>query len=307
MNFLSEGGSINSELMDELNSLQLFLNNPDPRKSKHFIYLTLREEVKKIMGHEDVLVDILGNALEYMDKNLFVTPDEKHRTLRVLPYLMLLIDGPAENPRSLNIFRTQAINIPRLQSLFVKHPVLPLYADMPIRLATVFERSAHFDRLSMSSPWGCTNNANVALDHDISSHWKGIKEQYNAYSSTLMCVLHEVDHFSFKKIADDLNLRRASLVYQVIRDGLRFLSTWTALISRTLAWKYLHPATHDEMAAAGADPQSPGYEYERAVKLNFSRAETVVLGEVISMIKSLASVLNRCFCVILHYIYKIYR
>ena len=74
------------------------------------MYITLREEIKRIAGHEDVLIEILEHALEYMQKGYFVTPDEKHRILRVIPYLMLLIDGTSGDARSINIFRTKVID-----------------------------------------------------------------------------------------------------------------------------------------------------------------------------------------------------
>ena len=86
----SSNSSANSDmLLDESTQLQLFLSNPDPRKAKHYIYLTLQEELKKINGYDHILVDIIEHSLEYMEKSLFVTPDDKHRTVRILPYLVM--------------------------------------------------------------------------------------------------------------------------------------------------------------------------------------------------------------------------
>jgi cytoplasmic FMR1 interacting protein len=282
-----------TQINEEMTQLQMFLVNPDPRKAKNFIYLTLREEVKKVSGHEDVLIDLLEYALESTEKNMFMTPDEKHRALRVVPFLMLLIDGEAADPRSLNVFTTKKLNIPSLQQLFNKHPVLPLYADMTITVIYIFERSPHFDRGEVAKLWGDDLPVKTAAEYNVASHWERIKTSFNSYSTNLLCVLRNIDHFEFVKSADKENIARIRIVYEIVKDGLGFIAEWNGVLSRVMAWKFTHPCPQEHLDKIGADQSGAGFEYERLVKYNFTKTELTKFVDIMSMIKSLSGILDR--------------
>ena len=90
------GGSASAsiaEILEEQMQVQSFINNPDPRKDKNYIFVTLREEIKRVNCHESVLTQILEHVLFLIDGGHYVTPDEKFQLIRVLPHLLLLIDG----------------------------------------------------------------------------------------------------------------------------------------------------------------------------------------------------------------------
>jgi len=282
-----------TDINEEMTRLQMFLVNPDPRKAKNFIYLTLREEVKKISGHEDVLIDILEYALESNEKNLYMTPDEKHRALRVIPFLMLLIDGEATDPRSLNVFTSKKLNIPVLQQLFNRHPVVPLYADTTITVLFIFERSPHFDRGYMAKLWGEDLPVKIAADHNVAAHWERIKANFTSYSTNLLCVLRNIDHFEFVKACDKENTARMRIVYEIVKDGLGYIADWNGVLLRVMAWKFTHPCPQEHLDKIGADHTTAGFEYERLIKYNFTKTELTKFVDIMTMIKSLSGILDR--------------
>ena len=140
----TKGPDVMLAINQELEHLQVFLSNPDPSKAKNYIFQTLRDDIKRIPNHDKALIMLLEYAMDCNMKDLFMTPDEKHRTLRVIPILMLLIDGIDGNAVDSrhSVFKSKAINISELQQLFKRHPVLPLYADINITViyAISFER-----------------------------------------------------------------------------------------------------------------------------------------------------------------------
>ncbi|CAM9457401.1 unnamed protein product, partial [Ectocarpus sp. 12 AP-2014] len=72
--------------MSEQHSLQLFLGNP--KHPKQLIINTLRDSIKAIPGHLEVLMKMLSLAVERLETNRYMTPDEKYRNIRVVPHLL---------------------------------------------------------------------------------------------------------------------------------------------------------------------------------------------------------------------------
>ena len=178
------------EILEEIQQLQTFVSNPDPRKSKHFVFLSLRDEIKRVNGHENVFLDCLEVVMNTLDRNLYVTPDELFRMVRVLPYFMLVCDGESDEPKSFNIFKTGKIKLSNLQRVFKKYPVVPLYGDMNICMEIVLRRSGHYDSVKMGSVWGGSDSAGVSggisgsvmpVQYDLKASWAGNRESYAAY------------------------------------------------------------------------------------------------------------------------------
>jgi len=89
------------------------------------------------------------------------------------------------------------------------------------------------------------------------------------------------------------------------------LRDWNCLVQQSSAWKYTHPAEDELVEARGGDAsnlekaangenenntteerkEKMGWQYERVIKYNYSKEELSVLVDVISMIKSLASMI----------------
>ena len=60
-----------------------------------------------------------------------------------------------------------------------------------------------------------------------------------------------------------------------------------------LTWKYIHPAPHPNAGKAHVKLDTAGIEYELVIRYNFNKAELSILMDIISMIKSCASLLAK--------------
>lgn len=340
----SSGGNIGgiaasmAEIIEEQMQVQTFINNPDPAKDKNYIFVTLREDIKRVNGHENVLIQILNHALFLIYGGHYVTPNEKFQLIRVLPHLLLLIDGNSDSSKKENVFRNKNLDIVALQNIFKQHPVVPLYADMSLTLIFILQRAGHYDP-SMFIPWGGDPSGQVINQYDLTNHWQSIKDKYDVYIVKLIQLLNankrenhlpnmnsgsgnnsngtnSSSYFDSNLTAENINYSKK--VFEVIKEGLSYLSEWSCMVLEMLSWKYTHPCERivtvsnnteldmnaDEMEAetgnnpvdntdTNANPTNPGIAYERALKYNFSKSELNVLVDIIAIIKSLSALLHK--------------
>lgn len=281
------------EVLEALQAeLQPFINNVDPRKAKMWIYHTLRAEVKRVIGHEEVLVEVLEQATHSLENHIYTTPDEKFRYMRVIPYLLMLIDGDAEDPKSINVFKGKLFKISSVQKLFKEYPVIPLYGDMPITTFFILSKAPHFDSHSMGVSWGEHPDVRVVANHQLGTHWKDIKAAYAMYTTRLTTMKHRISNAPFRK-DNPHTVQFSREVYGLIKSGFDRLCDWASVLAQSIAWKYTHPASDEELSRRKvADLNTPGIQYERVVRYNYSDSELSVIVDVVAMIKSLASLMT---------------
>lgn len=167
--------------------LQMFVASPT--KPKQLIFFNLREKLKQIDGHEDVLVGMLEQCRLFLELEIYVTPDDKYRLLRSLPHLILLIDGTILDPdkdRSFNVFKQKPtrFKLDPYKKLFKLNPVLPLYGDMPLNLSEVLRRAPHYDD-DMDGSWGADPDKRVIADYDLTTHWMQMRQDYDSLMGRL--------------------------------------------------------------------------------------------------------------------------
>eukprot|EP01038_Epipyxis_sp_PR26KG_P007795 gene7795-10589_t len=286
-----------SDVAEEITQLQGFYSSPDPKKAKNYIYVTLREEIKRIDGHEAVVLDAIEYCMDAVDENMFFTPDEKFRYIRVLPYLMLLADCELEDNKGMNIFKTSKIKSNLLQKIFRKNPVVPLYGDMSLTLEFILGLSPHYDSTTMGASWGSQSDPKVAALYNLRSHWETIRDSYSQYMVRLTYSLNRLENYPFQKTMNEVNIELSRDTYDIIKEGFLKLSKWTSLVKQMLTWKYNNPASPDDNENLSEhDDQyntmlSNAKAYASVLKDNLSKDELSVLVDVISLIKSLNSVL----------------
>jgi cytoplasmic FMR1 interacting protein len=297
------------EILEEVTQLQTFLSNPDPRKAKNYILLSLRDEVKRVNGHENVLLDGLEYAMDALERGLYVTPEEQFRLLRVLPYYILMADGEADDPKSFNIFKTSRIKLPALQKLFKRFPVVPLFADTTLVLEYVLHRSVHYTAGKYGSSWGdaAFPTAPIPPHYDLRASWPGMRDSYSTYVTRFSAAINRYEKYPFQKALDDVSVSMSASVYALVTDGLQLVARWSGVVRLMLSWKYSHPCTAEHMAqlqALGSEGISGGFgttvgvtaegsEYARVLRYNLSREELSVLVDAVCMIKSVAALMTR--------------
>lgn len=303
-------------VLAEMMSVQLFLCDQDTLKAKNCVLLTIRDRIKQIGGYDRVLNAMLDMVICDHEDNRFVSADERFRLIRVVPHLMVLIDGDPLEPKSQNVFKRHNASV--IQKLFKRYPILPLHADMSITLLTVLERAPHFHRSSMGSTWGSDASLNSTVnkygdlesypDYDLKIHWSLIREEFSTYAVHLTAFVNQYERCNHDALKKNLNsvspqgcavLKSAESASKLALRGLCLLSKWKAHVLLSMAWKYNHPACARETLTAlvGATHSTDlgrthGHEYEQAVKNNFHDEELSVLVDTVSLIKSLASLLS---------------
>lgn len=269
------------DALEELNLLQSFLSNQDPSKSRNYIFLSLRDEIKRIVGHEDVIMNLVDFALSCLDENRYLTPNERFLLIRILPHLILIADG--NETGGINVFRQYRSKLSPVQKLLKKFPVVPLFGDMSLNIIYIIERAANFDSENMRGSWVSESNDIDGSVYDLRSSWPSIRENYDTYFGQLTSLRKILNDDPFQKILTPENVGFAEQVSQVIHSGMSYLSSWNGSIQLMLSWKFTHLAPESSIGVSS--------EYSRALKENLSSSELTALVDTIFMIKSVASVL----------------
>ena len=273
-------------LAREKHKLQLFLSNF--KYSNSLILNNLRDALKRIPNHELVLIDILQQNVEFIENGRYVLLDEKYRLVRSLPRLMLLIDGDlGDSVKSVNVFKDRRISLTPLQSIFRAYPVVPECGDMSMTMLIILQRSPHWDA-SMEISWGGNADRRIVAHYSLPSQWSRIKLQHQEYMPYLAQTLTEVATYLFKK--DTATAKYAAFVSKMVFDGFKLLQSWTCAVLESYHWKLTHPCA--TAIITKLDKQS-NHPYELAIRYNYSPRELGVLVDIISMIKSLTSMLTQ--------------
>lgn len=296
------GSQPSIEVLEELSQLQSFLSSPDPRKSKGYIFTTLRDDVKRVRGHENILLTAIELAMESLEDLAYMLPDEKFRLVRVLPYLVLLVDGELDDAKGMNVFKTNKIKLPILQKVFKRTPVVPLFGDMIVTLAFILEKSPHYDKKTMASNWGGDPDPKTVAQYDLRSYWDAIRSSYSQYMLKFAAAMNRNEKYPFKKVLDEASLELANDAYSLVLDGFQKLSRWTSLLQQTLAWKYGHPCSMEDLQQRKVDVSVDGLEYARVLRHNLSKQEISVIVDVISMIKSMSAMLSKAEATLAPYV-----
>ncbi|CAM9167660.1 unnamed protein product, partial [Phaeothamnion confervicola] len=281
-------------LMKESQQMQLFLGNV--KYPKNLIFNTLRDAVKRVAGHEEVLLRMLAQAMERIEAERFLTPDGKFALLRALPFLVVLLDGDGAGDASFNVFKQKRVRMKDVQKVFQRYPVVPEYADMAMKMGLVVQKAPHFDVDTMGGLFGSADDAKVAAEYSVTRHWERIKGDYDDYTTVLANMLNEIGTVSFSKSKKTV-LFAKEVALTVLR-GLQLLQRWSCVLLEAAAWKFMHPCPMEDVKKAGGNTGGRGVEYERVVRqADFSfvwnTEELSAVVEIITMTKSLGSLMSR--------------
>ena len=120
------------------------------------------------------------------------------RLIRVLPYLVLLIDGNDDEPKSYNVFTAKKLkSLPLVQKYIKNNPVVPLCGDMTLTLVYVLQITRHFDSASMGAAWGLNMTSSapdpkIAAEHSLLTHWKAIRQNHSDLTIKLAASLNRL-------------------------------------------------------------------------------------------------------------------
>ena len=310
----------NSKIQKEMMEIQSFLGGSGNNKSsKNTALLRIRDHLRPIRGYERVFTDVLDLIISNLENNVYVTCDEKFGKIRLIPHIMVIIDGAADDLKSINVFTNKKLNLPGIQKLLKSYPILPLYGDMTLTLHHILQLAPHYNKLLIAGTFGfdyADGGKNCEIeshpDYNIRTNWSQIRLNYSKYIAQYQLFINQlmrskhydtpIDVISTSSYGQHV-LNTAENATELCVQGLALLSQWKTYVLLMMAWKYTHPNTKKVYVSRSTDNKTEneslmvknteGLEYEQAILRNFNEEELYILSDIISLIKSLASQLYR--------------
>ncbi|XP_041477036.1 cytoplasmic FMR1-interacting protein 1 homolog isoform X1 [Lytechinus variegatus] len=261
------------QALRESQEVVLFLANNDK------ITRTLKENLEKIQGYEELLMDIVNLCVDLFEQRQYVMPAEKHMLLKVIGFGLYLIDSKENNIYKLD--QKKRINLNKVDKIFKQLEVVPLYGDIQIPVFTYIKKSANYE--SHKSFWN--PDMSSAAQYNLLEHLQPIRDSHMRYISEL--ARHSNKEVTTAQKDTGRTEDENRVLYEIALRGLRLLSRWTSLVTELFSWKLFHPAETRDIKAQEAE------EYERATRYNYTSQEKFALIEVIAMIKGLQVLMNR--------------
>ena len=285
-------------LSDEIHTLQMFLSNP--QQAHNLIMSHLKTDIHKVPQFEVVLSLLINHSMDCIENGWYLLPKELHAYYRVLPHLLYLADSDDDKKGGFNIFKLQSsdklkFSLSRLQKLFKAFPIIPLYADMHIDVMFVLRRCKHWDEETMADAWVTNKSQKTKERYELLYSRQKIRSDYNEFTARFTMILNEIQAFTTAKRI--ITPKMLQTLFATVLEGLKLLSSWSARINEQCAWKYSKPKSEDEFKKLGGKPigtdgkPTPGVEFEKAVKYNYSSEELYALIDVIGMMKGLAGLM----------------
>ena len=125
----------------------------------------------------------------------------------------------------------------------------------------------------------------VQKKYSLLVSWQQMRAESDSYCPKLVNMLNEVK--TLHPGEAEIDEKVAGEVYGIVKEGLCLCSKWTASILEQVAWKYQYPASQESLADRNVKLDSPGIEYEKAVRWNYSKEELSVLVDCVSIVKAL--------------------
>nr|KYP71853.1 Protein PIR [Cajanus cajan] len=277
-------------LREELDDLQIFLS------TRWAILLNLHVEMFRVNNVEDILQVLIVFVVESLELDFALLFPERHILLRVLPVLVVLVTSSEKDSESLY----KRVKINRLINIFKNEAVIPAFPDLHLSPAAILkELSTYFPKftsqtrlLTLPAPHELPPREaqeyppNCLLHYLIINHIGAIRAEHDDFVIRFASAMNQL---LLLKSTDGSDVEWSKEVkgnmYDMIVEGFQLLSRWTARIWEQCAWKFSRPCKD----------ASPSFsDYEKVVRYNYSAEERKALVELVSYIKSVGSMMQRC-------------
>nr|XP_007147240.1 hypothetical protein PHAVU_006G107600g [Phaseolus vulgaris]ESW19234.1 hypothetical protein PHAVU_006G107600g [Phaseolus vulgaris] len=277
-------------MREELDDLQIFLS------TRWAILLNLHVEMFRVNNVEDILQVLIVFVVESLELDFALLFPERHILLRVLPVLVVLVTSSEKDSESLY----KRVKINRLMNIFKNEAVIPAFPDLHLSPAAILkELSTYFPKFSSQ-----TRLLTLPAPHELPPREAQEYQRHYLIINHIGAIRAEHDDFviRFASAMNQLLLLKSTdgsdvewskevkgNMYDMIVEGFQLLSKWTARIWEQCAWKFSRPCKD----------ASPSFsDYEKVVRYNYSAEERKALVELVSYIKSVGSMMQRCDTVV---------
>lgn len=281
-------------MREELDDLQIFLS------TRWAILLNLHVEMFRVNNVEDILQVLIVFAVESLELDFALLFPERHILLRVLPVLVVLATSSEKDSESLY----KRVKINRLINIFKNDPVIPAFPDLHLSPAAILkELSMYFPKFSaqarlLTLPSPHELPPREAQDYQrhylIINHIGAIRAEHDDFTIRLASAMNQL---VLLKSIDGVDIEWCKEVkgniYDMVVEGFQLLSRWTSRIWEQCAWKFSRPCK-DPVPTESHDTSASFSDYEKVVRYNYSPDERKALVELVSYIKSIGSLMQRC-------------
>ncbi|CAI9755823.1 unnamed protein product [Fraxinus pennsylvanica] len=280
-------------MREELDDLQIFVS------TRWAILLNLHVEMFRVNIVEDILQVLIVFAVESLELNFALLFPESHILLRVLPVLVVLAASSEKDSESLY----KRVKINRLINIFKNNPVIPAFPDLHLSPAAILkELSTYFPKFSaqsrlLSLPATHELPPREAQDYQrhylVINHIGSVRAEHDDFSIRFASAMNQL---MLLKSIEGADLEWAKEVkgniYDMVVEGFQLLSRWTARVWEQCAWKFSRPCKDPVLTEPHEKPESFS-DYEKVVRYNYSADERKALVELVSYIKSIASMMQK--------------
>ncbi|KAI5667752.1 hypothetical protein M9H77_17605 [Catharanthus roseus] len=279
-------------MREELDDLQIFLS------TRWAILLNLHVEMFRVNNVEDILQVLIVFAVESLELDFALLFPERQILLRVLPVLVVLAASSEKDSESLY----KRVKINRLLNIFKSDPVIPAFPDLHLSPAAILkELSVYFPKFNsqtrlLTLPAPHELPPREAQDYQrqylIVNHIGNIRAEHDdfsirfASSMNQLLLLRSVDGADIEWVKEV-----KGNVYDMVVEGFQLLSRWTSRIWEQCAWKFSRPCK-DPLLVESNETATIFSDYEKVVRYNYSAEERKALVELVSYIKSIASMMQ---------------
>ncbi|XP_010243658.1 PREDICTED: protein PIR, partial [Nelumbo nucifera] len=281
-------------MREELDDLQIFLS------TRWAILLNLHVEMFRVNNVEDILQVLIIFCVESLELDFALLFPDRHTLLRVLPILVVLATSSEKDGESL--FKRVKIN--RLINLFKNDPVIPAFPDLHLSPAAMLkELSMYFQKFSSQTRLLTLPAPHELLPRDtqdyqrhylIVNHIGVIRAEHDDFAIRFASAMNQI---VLLKSTDGADFEWCKEVkgnmYDMVVEGFQLLSRWTGRVWEQCAWKFSRPCK-DEIPVESQEPSTPYSDYEKVVRWNYTMEERKALVELVSYIKSIGSMMQRC-------------
>ncbi|GMH10367.1 hypothetical protein Nepgr_012208 [Nepenthes gracilis] len=274
-------------MREELDDLQIFLS------TRWAILLNLHVEMFRVNNVEDILQALIVFAVESLELDFALLFSERHILLRVLPVLVVLVTS-SEDCDSLY----KRIKINRLINIFKSDLVIPAFPDLHLSPSAILkELSGYFPKftaqarlLAIPAPHELSPRERQYL---IVNHIGAIQAEHDDFSIRFASSTNQLDLLkSAGSVDTEWSKEVKGNMYDMVVEGFQLLSRWTGRIWEQCAWKFSRPCK--DQAPELHENSGLYADYEKVVRYNYSAEERKALVEIISYIKSIGSMMQRC-------------
>ncbi|CAJ0931257.1 unnamed protein product, partial [Mesorhabditis belari] len=263
-----------TQAIHDMHNLSLFLASHNKIKE------SLRNDISKIEGYEELLTDVINICQFMLENKLYLSAPEKHMYVKAIAFSIYLIESDPDVSMLAKLEHKKRLSIAKLDRIFKYIEVVPLFGDMQIEPFAFVRMTKVYD----ANKWPLSDKKGNRCNIQIVERLPAIKLEHESYLAQLAKLNSEMT-ICDRDPTDVENVELTSLGL----SGLQLLCRWTANIVETISWKLLHPTN----PAINQQCPETAEDYERATRYNYSVEEKSAIIQVIGMIKGLQALLSR--------------